>query len=56
MKEKTEKLTEEFNKLAQKIYAQTEQPQGEPEEGTKETDDDVVDAEFEEVKEDEEDK
>ena len=54
MKEKTEKLTEEFNKLAQKIYAQAG-PQGasEQEQGSATANDDnVVDADFEEIKDD----
>jgi len=54
MKEKTEKLTEEFNKLAQKIYAQPG-AQGEPEQEQSSAgpDDNVVDADFEEIKDDE---
>ncbi len=54
MKEKTEKLTEEFNKLAQKIYAQAG-PQGTPEQeqgSATANDDNVVDADFEEIKDD----
>ncbi|MDD4780720.1 MAG: molecular chaperone DnaK [Tissierellia bacterium] len=54
MKEKTEKLTEEFNKLAQKIYAQAGPQQGNPEQQADAAqDDDVVDAEFEEIHDDE---
>jgi molecular chaperone DnaK len=62
MKEKTEKLTEEFNKLAQKLYAQTG-AQGNPEDfqggdfggagaGSTGPKDDIVDADFEEIKDD----
>lgn len=53
IKSKTEKLTEEFNKLAQKIYAQPG-AQGNPEEaqGSAGADDNVVDADFEEIKDD----
>jgi len=53
IKEKTEKLTEEFNKLAQKLYAQPGGPEGQPQQESSEPDDGVVDAEFEEVNEDE---
>lgn len=53
IKEKTDKLTEEFNKLAQKLYAQTGNEQGQPEQGSQEANDDVVDADFEEIHEDE---
>ncbi|WP_326908267.1 molecular chaperone DnaK [Sedimentibacter sp. MB31-C6] len=60
MKDKTEKLTEEFNKLAQKLYAQTgaQQEQGDPnfDQGASESDDNVVDADFEEINEDDDDK
>lgn len=52
IKEKTDKLTEEFNKLAQKLYAQTGEAQGQPEQGAGEPQDDVVDAEFEEINDD----
>ena len=55
MKEKTEKLTEEFNKLAQKIYAQAG-PQDNPEQhadSEAQGEDNVVDAEFEEIHDDE---
>jgi molecular chaperone DnaK len=52
IKEKTEKLTEEFNKLAQKLYAQTGGAEGQPEQGAAGPEDDVVDAEFEEVNDD----
>jgi len=52
IKEKTEKLTEEFNKLAQKLYAQTGGAEGQPEQGSSEPDDGVVDAEFEEINDD----
>jgi len=52
IKEKTDKLTEEFNKLAQKLYAQTGEAQGQPEQGSQEPQDDVVDADFEEIHED----
>ena len=58
MKKKTESLTEEFNKLAQKLYAQTG-AQGEPQgqdfssqQGST-GGDDIVDAEYEEIKDDE---
>ncbi len=63
MKEKTEKLTEEFNKLAQKLYAQTG-AQGNPEDfqggagadfggaGSAGPKDDIVDADFEEINDD----
>ncbi len=53
IKSKTEKLTEEFNKLAQKIYAQPG-AQGNPGEaqGSAGADDNVVDADFEEIKDD----
>lgn len=53
IKEKTEKLTEDFNKLAQKLYAQTGEAQGQPEQGSNGPDDDVVDADFEEINDDE---
>ncbi len=58
MKEKTESLTKVFNDLAQKLYAQTGaqgEPQGEPDfnQGSAESDDNVVDAEFEEINDDE---
>jgi molecular chaperone DnaK len=53
IKEKTEKLTEEFNKLAQKLYAQTGGAEGQPEQGAAGPEDDVVDAEFEEINDDE---
>ena len=61
MKEKTEKLTKVFNDLAQKLYAQTGAqggPQADPNfnqgsESTSEKDDNVVDADFEEVHDDE---
>lgn len=52
IKEKTEKLTEEFNKLAQKLYAQTGEAQGQPEQDANGPDDGVVDADFEEVHDD----
>ena len=55
MKDKTEKLTEEFNKLAQKIYAQPGaqgEPEPEPEQSSAGPDDNVVDADFEEIKDD----
>lgn len=52
IKQKTEKLTEEFNKLAQKLYAQTGEAQGQPEQGSQEPNDDVVDADFEEIHDD----
>jgi len=53
MKQKTTELTEEFNKLAQKLYAQTQgagpdMDQQQPEDGG----DDVVDADFEVVDDD----
>lgn len=53
IKEKTEKLTEEFNKLAQKLYAQTGEAQGQPEQDANGPDDGVVDADFEEIIDDE---
>ncbi|MFA9424423.1 MAG: Hsp70 family protein, partial [Sedimentibacter sp.] len=54
MKEKTESLTKVFNDLAQKLYAQPGaqgEAQGEAgsEQGSAENDDNVVDAEFEEI-------
>ena len=57
MKEKTENLTKVFNDLAQKLYAQTGAqggPQGEPDfsQGSAQQDDNVVDAEFEEIHDD----
>ncbi|MGB4439573.1 MAG: molecular chaperone DnaK [Sedimentibacter sp.] len=56
MKEKTESLTKVFNDLAQKLYAQTTQggPQGEPDfsQGSAQKDDNVVDADFEEIHDD----
>ena len=52
IKEQTDKLTEEFNKLAQKLYAQTGEAQGQSEQGAGEPQDDVVDADFEEIHED----
>lgn len=61
MKDKTDKLTAVFNELAQKLYAQTGQ-QGEPQpgadfnqgnyDGSSAAHDDVVDAEFEEINDD----
>lgn len=59
MKDKTEKLTAVFNELAQKLYAQTG-AQGEPQPGAdfnqgstgSAPEDDVVDAEFEEINDD----
>ena len=57
MKDKTEKLTKVFNDLAQKLYAQTG-AQGGPEadpnfsQGESPSDDNVVDAEFEEINDD----
>ncbi|SHI76823.1 molecular chaperone DnaK [Dethiosulfatibacter aminovorans DSM 17477] len=55
IKAKLDALTEEFNKLAQKIYQQTAQEQGaqqgQPQEGA--ADDDVVDAEYEVVDDEE---
>jgi molecular chaperone DnaK len=56
IKEKTEKLTEEFNKLAQKLYAQTGGAEGQPEQESAGPEDDVVDAEFEEVNDDDDNK
>jgi len=53
IKQKTEKLTEEFNKLAQKLYAQTAETQEHPEQASQEANDDVVDADFEEIHDDE---
>jgi molecular chaperone DnaK len=53
IKEKTEKLTEEFNKLAQKLYAQTGGAEGQPQQESAGPEDDVVDAEFEEVNDEE---
>ncbi len=57
MKAKTEKLTEVFNQLAQKLYAQTGEqggPQDAPDfgQGAAQNDDNVVDAEFEEIHDD----
>jgi len=57
MKEKTENLTKVFNDLAQKLYAQTGAqggPQGEPDfsQGSAQQDDNVVDADFEEIHDD----
>ncbi len=57
MKAKTEKLTEVFNQLAQKLYAQTGAqggPQDAPDfgQGAAQNDDNVVDAEFEEIHDD----
>ncbi len=57
MKDKTEKLTAVFNELAQKLYAQTE-AQGGPQadsnanQNSSAGDDNVVDAEFEEIHDD----
>jgi molecular chaperone DnaK len=56
IKEKTEKLTEEFNKLAQKLYAQTGGAEGQSEQESAGPEDDVVDAEFEEVNDDDDNK
>lgn len=57
IKAKTEKLTEEFNKLAQKLYAQTGQDAGDQNadfsQGAQQTDDNIVDAEYEEINDDE---
>ncbi|WP_202711165.1 molecular chaperone DnaK [Sporosalibacterium faouarense] len=55
IKKKTEELTNEFHTLSQKMYqqAQEQQAQQGAEQG-KQQDDDVVDAEYEEVDEDEE--
>jgi molecular chaperone DnaK len=58
IKAKLDSLTEEFNKLAQKIYEQTAQEQGagegQPQDaGAAEADDDVVDAEYEVVDDEE---
>ncbi len=63
IKEKTDELTEEFNKIAEKIYQQeaqnqaNQQPEGEQNQGGQQEnqeDDDVVDADYEVVDEDEE--
>jgi molecular chaperone DnaK len=56
IKEKTEKLTEEFNKLAQKLYAQTGGAEGQSQQESAGPEDDVVDAEFEEVNDDDDNK
>jgi molecular chaperone DnaK len=57
MKDKTEKLTKVFNDLAQKLYAQTGAqggPQADPDfnQGSAPEDDNVVDADFEEIHDD----
>jgi molecular chaperone DnaK len=61
MKDKTEKLTQEFNKLAQKLYSQAgpqgaQGPQGQPggdyQQSSGPKDDNVVDADFEEIHDD----
>jgi molecular chaperone DnaK len=57
MKDKTEKLTKVFNDLAQKLYAQTGAqggPQADPNfnQGSAPEDDNVVDADFEEIHDD----
>src|SRR6056297_50535 len=63
IKEKTDELTEEFNKIAEKIYQQeaqnqaNQQPEGEQNQGGQQEnqeDDEVVDADYEVVDEDEE--
>jgi molecular chaperone DnaK len=58
MKEKTEKLTGVFNELAQKLYAQAgpqdgSQPGADFSQGSAPEDDNVVDADFEEINDDE---
>ncbi len=55
IKKATEELTQASHKLAEVVYAQTAEKaegeaQGQPETGEQKTDEDVVDAEFEEVK------
>lgn len=54
IKQKTTELTEEFNKLAQKLYSQTqaENPAGDAQQSTSNGPDDVVDADFEVVDDD----
>src|SRR6056297_3136216 len=59
IKEKTDELTEEFNKIAQKIYQEEAQNQGGPQAGEQpggeeQQEEDVVDADYEVVDEDEE--
>ncbi len=58
IKAKLDSLTEEFNKLAQKIYQETAQEQaaqeGQPQDAGAEEAEDVVDAEYEVVDDDEE--
>lgn len=46
----SESLTQELHKLSAKLYEQAQQGQGEPQEGPSQADDDVVDADFEDVK------
>ena len=57
IKAKLDSLTEEFNKLAQKIYQQTAQEQGaqegQPQDAASAEEDDVVDAEYEVVDDEE---
>ncbi|HEY9051149.1 MAG TPA: Hsp70 family protein, partial [Gammaproteobacteria bacterium] len=56
IEQKTQALTEAASKIAEKAYAQAQQQQGgdkaSGDQGAKGGDDEVVDAEFEEVKED----